>query len=262
VSDDVFGAGYASLYDATYRTKDYSTETRLIEETFTRFGRGPIERVLDLGCGTGNHALHLAARGYRITAVDRSAEMLRLARAKVQESGPAIEWVQADLVDLDAGGAFDAALLMFAVIGYFPANDDLLRVLGRIRAQLADDGLLAFDFWYGPAVLTQRPERRMSEVMTEGGPARRTVTPELDDRHQTCDVVYTIELPDSPPFVERHRMRFFFPMELELLLRVTGFELLSLSAFPTLDRPADPSTWNVYCVARARSSRHSSSGAI
>ncbi|HEY2324821.1 MAG TPA: class I SAM-dependent methyltransferase [Thermoanaerobaculia bacterium] len=261
MSDDVFGAGYASLYDATYRTKDYTTETRLIEETFKRFGSGAIERVLDLGCGTGNYALQLAAGGYRITAVDRSADMLRLARAKAQESGPAIEWLQADLRDLDTGGTYDAALLMFAVIGYFPTNDDLIRVLGRIRAHLAGGGLLLFDFWYGPAVIAQRPESRVTEVMTEQGPARRTVTPELDERHQTCDVVYGIESPDRPAFTERHRMRFFFPMELELLLQVTGFEMLSLSAFPTLDRPADQSAWNAYCVARAGSSRHSSSGA-
>ena len=45
------------------------------------------ERILDLGCGTGGHALVLARRGYRITGVDRSASMLEIARRKAKEVG-------------------------------------------------------------------------------------------------------------------------------------------------------------------------------
>ena len=50
---------------------------------------------------------------------------------------------------------------------------------------------------------------------------------------------------------DTHRVRFFFPMELELFLAHAGFELVSLTALPDLMRQADETTWNVLGVARA-----------
>jgi len=47
-------------------------------------------------------------------------------------------------------------------------------------------------------------------------------------------------------------MRFFFPQELELLLDEAGFELRSLTAFPSLDEPADERSWNALVVAQRR----------
>jgi hypothetical protein len=50
---------------------------------------------------------------------------------------------------------------------------------------------------------------------------------------------------------ERHDVRFFFPQEIALLLEASGFEISSISRFPTLDEPADVSSWNVFIVAKA-----------
>jgi SAM-dependent methyltransferase len=245
-----FGPAYAELYDVMYRSKDYEAEAALLEETFAKYGSAPSKSVLDLGCGTGNHALALAARGFRVTAVDRSADMLRHARSKPQRGGPPVEWIESDIREVNAGRRFDAVILMFAVLSYLTENDDLLRALRAFRQHLRPSGLLAFDVWYGPAVLAQRPERRTAEIPTDDGPVRRSVTPTLDERHQRCEIVYTLEHDDKTSAEERHDVRFFFPMELELLLNVTGFELLSLTAFPSLTQPADETTWNAFCVAR------------
>jgi ubiquinone/menaquinone biosynthesis C-methylase UbiE len=61
----IFGPAYASAYDAFYADKDYNAECDLIEGAFRRHATQPVSSVLDLGCGTGNHALRLARRGYR-----------------------------------------------------------------------------------------------------------------------------------------------------------------------------------------------------
>jgi len=69
-------------------------------------------RVLDAGCGTGDVALALAARGAQVVGVDPSREMLRLARAKA----PHIAWVQADALHLPfRPGAFDGAVSAFVL---------------------------------------------------------------------------------------------------------------------------------------------------
>ena len=82
MSDTVFGCGYADQYDLLYSDKDYEAECDLLEEVFRRYGTGPVQTILDLGCGTGSHALLLARRGYQVTGVDRSQEMLAQARQK------------------------------------------------------------------------------------------------------------------------------------------------------------------------------------
>ena len=58
-----FGPEYADAYDALYADKDYDAECDLLERIFRRVGR-PVRTVLDLGCGTGAHAVRLAQRGY------------------------------------------------------------------------------------------------------------------------------------------------------------------------------------------------------
>src|SRR5207248_11417549 len=70
--EGVFGPQYAEAYDTLYRDKDYSAECDAIEHVFRLYGIGPVRRVLDLGCGTGGHAVPLAERGYEVVGVDRS----------------------------------------------------------------------------------------------------------------------------------------------------------------------------------------------
>lgn len=54
---ETFGRNYADAYDAIYRLKDYDGEVDLIERILVRHGLDGPRRLLDLGCGTGNHAL-------------------------------------------------------------------------------------------------------------------------------------------------------------------------------------------------------------
>jgi len=66
---------YANYYDALYREKDYKKECDFLEQIW-EVSSEPISRVLDLGCGTGGHALPLAQRGYHVTGGNRSEQML------------------------------------------------------------------------------------------------------------------------------------------------------------------------------------------
>jgi len=76
----VFGHGYAGVYDALCHNKGYAAERHLIERVFKNHGRNAVWSVLDLVCGTGNHAVPSAARGYEVVAIHCSDEMLGQAR--------------------------------------------------------------------------------------------------------------------------------------------------------------------------------------
>lgn len=246
-----FGAEYASAYDDLYADKDYAAECDLIVAAFARYGSPPAGRVLDLGCGTGGHALLLAERGYDVVGVDLSGEMLDRARRKAAERSLTVKLVEGDVRDVDAGGRFDTALLMFAVLSYQLENDDVLATLRNIRRQVEPGGLLLLDAWYGPGVLLDPPQDREKVVETAEGPVRRLAQAELNARRHRCRVSYTLLRGEQQLAREEHDVRFFFPLELELFLEAGGFQLRQLTRFPTLDEEPDDHTWNAFVVAQA-----------
>jgi hypothetical protein len=141
--------------------------------------------------------------------------------------------------------------MMFAVLGYQLENDDVRAALTVARRHLDPGRLLVFDIWFGPAVLDRRPEDRIKTVSTATGQLSRKATGSLDLRAQVCTVEYSVS-DGGPEARERHRMRYFFAKEIDLLLEVSGFETVRLGAFPDIDREADETTWDAIVVARAR----------
>jgi SAM-dependent methyltransferase len=78
----------------------------------------PGARVLDVPCGAGRLALPLAARGFRVTGVDLSAEAIAEARQAAAARHLDVEWREADMRDLPGESAFDAALCFGNSFGY------------------------------------------------------------------------------------------------------------------------------------------------
>jgi len=249
-----FGSVYADCYDAIYQEKDYEAECDLIERLFKTYGNGQIKTVLDLGCGTGNHALPLSLRGFEVIGVDRSASMLAQARKK---AGPAERdtFYQADIQSVDLGRQFDAVLLMFAVLGYQLDNAGVTAALRTARRHLRSGGLLLFDVWYGPSVLFLRPSERVKTIPTSTGKLLRTSLSELHTNRHTCTVRYHLGKFDTERLLseteEEHTVRYFFPLEINSFLESTAFTPVRLGAFPDFERDPDEKSWNVLCVARA-----------
>ena len=111
------------------KTKTMSAECDIIEEVFRCCAEKPVESILDLGCGTGNHAIPLSKRGYLVTGADRSLEMVECAQNKIETSRTSLykipRFIQADIRALKIDQKFDAVITMFAVLGYQNTNRDL-----------------------------------------------------------------------------------------------------------------------------------------
>ena len=259
MKNQVFGSVYAEEYDLFYEEKDYEAECDMIEEIFRRHAGGQVSTILDLGCGTGNHTIPLAHRGYKVTGVDRSSEMIKYAKAKAQtqhaQLKKAPQFIKGDVRCLELDQLFDAVIMMFAVLGYQLTNPDLSSTLGTVRQHLKPGGLFIFDVWYGPAILAIRPGDKIKEISTTDGKVIRMASGTLDVGRHLCQVNYRI-LKISGDRVENdstesHTMRYFFPMELDMMLSFNKLKLQSLTAFPDTVKPADETTWNVLGIATA-----------
>ena len=252
-----FSAAYAAAYDALYSDKDYEAETTILQQLFGRYASGAVHEVLDLGCGTGSHALPLVRRGYSVTGVDVAPDMLSRARAKAATEDLDLALTEADIREYRDGRRYDAVLMMFAVLGYQRTNDDVIRALQTASVHLRSGGILVADFWYGPAVLALGPESRLKTIVQGQRRILRFAGGTCDAAHQTCTVHYDVVTLEGATVLaethEDHVMRFFFPLELDFALKDAGLERSVLTAFPEIDRPPDPADWCA-CLVAGRSS--------
>ena len=250
---------YSTFYDAVYGDKDYEAECHFLERIFTTFGGAPTRTVLDLGCGTGGHAVLMARRGYSVTGVDRSELMLSEARRKAAaacDAGwAAPEFIQGDILTLSLGKTFDAAIAMFAVMGYQTGEGELLSAFRSARRHLKRGGLFVFDGWWGEAVLAQKPAPRAKVVEQGGERIERFAEPLLDASRRVVSVAYKVRrIRDgvlTEEIEETHCVRFFFPEEIVYTLAATDFKLLRLCPFMDLEGRLSREDWNFTAVARA-----------
>jgi SAM-dependent methyltransferase len=99
------------------------------------------ERVLDLACGIGRHALELRRRGFEVVGVDISAELLDLAARDASEQGLEVSFLEADLRRLDLEDEFDIVLsLNDGAVGYFETEEENNRTFEVIARALRSGG--------------------------------------------------------------------------------------------------------------------------
>jgi SAM-dependent methyltransferase len=250
-------SSYARYYDTVYREKDYRRECDELESTILRWSGLVHCRILDAGCGTGTHAQIFGQRGHRVLGVDRSEQMLDVARRKVDSSAGAVEFVAGDLTNLDLAQKFDAVTCLFGVISYQLENEEVASTLSSFRRHLDVGGLLMMDFWSGGGVLTEGPSRRKIELLCDDGTRVVRIAKPLGMNFatQTNTTEYTItHLAGScviEEFTEKHRVRYFFPQEIRHYVQESGFDVLQLAADWASGGELEKGNWVGVLVARA-----------
>lgn len=249
----VFGR-YADWYDLFYADKDYRAEAAYVDGVLRRHGAAE-GSLLEIGCGTGAHAQWLVSDGWQVCGIDRSEDMLAQARARFDDASSVIELHRGDARNFDLGRDFDAVVSLFHVMSYQAETGDIESALRSVRRHLRPNGLFLFDFWFGPAVLAQRPESRTRTVENTRYRVVRIATPTLHDTQRIVDVRYDFEITDKyhgdqSELDELHRMRYLFPDEIERMAKTTGFRLDGLTEWMSERAPSEQS-WNACAILRA-----------
>lgn len=100
-------ANYARQYDQEVYTQGTLGEVEFLEQELEH---DRTRAILDIGCGTGRHAIELASRGYTVTGVDLSAAQLARAREKAADRGVCVDFRQGDARELAFDAEFDLAM--------------------------------------------------------------------------------------------------------------------------------------------------------
>ncbi len=245
---------YAYYYNAFYKDKDYAKEARDVDLILKEYGDN-VKDILVFGCGTGNHDEEFINLGYRCHGIDMSSGMINEARKKAEAKHLDIEYEVADIRNYEPRRKYDAVISLFHVMSYQTGNDDIKSAFRSARAALSKGGLLLFDAWYGPGVLTEPPEVRIKEVEDANNRLVRLCRPVIYDKKNTVDVNYEILVLDNESksvssIKETHRMRYFFYPEMEEYLCEEGFKLIKNMDCGALGETSF-SSWTCYFVAEA-----------
>jgi SAM-dependent methyltransferase len=250
---------YARYYDSLYRDKDYAGEAEYVASHIRK--QAPrTKRILELGCGTGAHAEHLANMGYAVHGVDMSEAMLARAEARKaalpSEVAARLSFSFGSVRTVRTNEIYDAVISLFHVMSYQITNDDLQATFATAKAHLNPGGLFLFDCWYGPAVLTNPPVVRVKRIEDSKIAVLRIAEPVMHYNENVVDVNYQVMITDMATggleqIRETHKMRYLFQPEITGHLVAHGFKLVQAEEWVSGKAPGND-TWSVCCVARIR----------
>lgn len=250
-------AHYSRYYDLLYRDKDYAGETAFVAALIQEHVPNA-KSVLELGCGTGIHAKMMVERGFEVHGLDNSTEMMKKALSRKHGLTPdKAERLSFSLGDVRTSRferKFDAVISLFHVMSYQITNEDLLAAMETARVHLSPGGVFIFDCWYGPAVLTDRPELRVKRLEDDLISVTRIAEPVMHPNENVVDVNYQVLVRDKvsnevQELREMHRMRYLFRPELEQYLYMKGMNVAKFIEWMTGKEPGFD-TWGVCFVAR------------
>lgn len=208
------------------------------------------QKILELGCGTGGHAEHFAKAGCSVVGVDLSERMVgraeeRFAALPVELSGR-FRGIQGDASNFVSPEKVDAVVSLFHVASYQTTNEALLGYFRAANSALNAGGMFLFDFWYGPAVLCDRPQvRERRETADDGVEVVRHAHPSLQANDNVVEVDFRFVLQtegNREEFGEKHVMRYLFLPEICMFATMAGFRLEEASRWMSR-APLGSSAW-------------------
>lgn len=104
-------------------------------------------KILDMACGSGRHSIMLARKGYDITAVDLSSNLLSVAKANAAKEKLKINFIQSDIRTFDTPQKFDLIINLFTSFGYFDTDAENFSVLKKAYDYIKKDGYFVLDYF-------------------------------------------------------------------------------------------------------------------
>ncbi|MEZ2238495.1 class I SAM-dependent methyltransferase [Microcoleus sp.] len=187
-------------------------------------------RVLELACGTGRIAIPLAKEQFKVTGIDLSDSMLESAKSKSFQVSD-IEYIKGDIKSFSLSDKFSMIVLAEDAFSLLLEIEELESCLACIREHLEIDGIFIIDVLNpSPDYLLDISLCKKTDISAafndpEGnGIVTVTRSREYDAANQIVIMKLCFQLPNhEKEIVEEHKLRVYFPKELEILLKYNGF---------------------------------------
>jgi len=235
-----FFNGHAPVYEQNSFTKNTLAEVDFLVNALRLT---PGMAILDVGCGTGRHAIELARRGYRVTGIDVSTGMIDQARRNARRAGVEVTWMESDAQEFSLPCRFDAAIcLCEGAFGLLGSTDDPIAQPQAILRNVADSIKEA-----APFLFTVLNAFALIRKHSQGTVQQGLFDPVALAERSECE----LNTGDTPLLRERA----FVPTELVLLFALAGLEVTDIwggTAGNWGKRPIDLDEIEIMVVGRKR----------
>jgi SAM-dependent methyltransferase len=241
---------YSKYYDLLYKDKDYKSEAQFIVDLIKKH-KPSAKSILNLGCGTGKHDFLLAEAGFEVTGIDLSEQMIEI--AKKNNPSKHCRFFHGDARDLKLTEKFDVVISLFHVLSYQNSNKDVSDFFSTMDHFVNQEGLCIVDYWYGPSVLSIKPEKRTKKLASHEIRVTRDAETDMNYVQNVATVNYDIHIEEikdgkKTHLKESHPMRYFFTPEIELFAQKTKLSPVHHGAWMSLDGQPSIEEWASYSV--------------
>ncbi len=134
-------------YLSVYRHRNDAEAEKLVNLILKKVDIFPGSDIIDLACGAGRHSILLAEKGFNVTAVDLSENLLGVARKTAEDLNLKINFVNADLRNFCISSKFDLALNLFTSFGYFEKDEENFALFTKGFELLKPGGQFVIDYF-------------------------------------------------------------------------------------------------------------------
>ena len=219
----------AGIYEAMYQSfVNYDQEYTFYKSILDKYN---CNSVVEIGAGTGNLAYRFSKDNFEYTGIDYSEDMLSIAQKKY----PELKLIHGDMRNFKLPKKTDAAIITGRTTSYIISNKDFHDALTSISNNLNDKKYLVFDFIdatrYLPYILENKDIEHKAAVNGKTYSRIGNWYPtELDNFLVKWEADYFVESGNDKKFIQRDTstVRIFTKEEIELHLKIKGFEIIEL----------------------------------
>jgi SAM-dependent methyltransferase len=240
----------AEYYDLIWGSYDYGKEVAILHKFFKNEG---VKRILDVGCGTGNHAILLAPLGYEVVAIDLSRKMIE--KAKKKDLSNRVCFIVADVRKMDIKEKFDSVICLGLTFSHFITKREVEKVLKNIRNALRLGGYFIFNCYNFDGIEHVSRNYDLEKFVNKNDLKLILISRFRPKRERVflLENIWVIKKKKRVNWVERTiPLRFFKLTELKRMLNDSGFEVLSVSNFLGIEELDKKNPYLTFICRRCR----------
>jgi SAM-dependent methyltransferase len=233
---------FATIYDYLMQDVPYDGWVDFLQNQSRRnsiIGK----KVLDIACGTGEISLRLIDKGYDVTGVDLSEEMLFMAQDKAENQEKKLPLFHQNMAELSSLGLYDVVTIFCDSLNYLETDEEIISTFKGVKEHLKQDGLFLFDVHS----IYKVSQIFMDETFTFNDEQVSYIWDCFPGEypnsveHELTFFVHDRESGLYERVEETHKQRTYPILQLRQWLEDTGFEIISISADFTSEYPTDMS---------------------
>jgi ubiquinone/menaquinone biosynthesis C-methylase UbiE len=247
----------ARIYDRIWGKYDYDTDVKFLNELFKQHR---CKSIIDVGCGTGNHALRLNKLGYEVTGVDISPTMLKIARSKDRKRK--IRFIQGDMKELKTlvlkARRFDAAILLGQVSSHLYIDKEVQVFFKGMRKVLKKNGIFVLSARNAKKINEEYLNKLMLDhIINEEKLQVVMLTHNNRDSHDPNTIIWKpiYLMKENGKFdlqMREHKLRWHEFSSLKRLLAENGFETVAIYSGPSREKFNEDVHTDMWFVTRTK----------